>query len=239
MTYLPHRRVLVGPRDFDNGAATDYCINFNGAANQVAAASATNPGGLPGWFYTATSLVATITGTGDFNASGDHTPTHILTNADLDTFITPQIFGGYDQFQRVADVLGYLPTELVVDTYAAFTVASANEATTFFGMTAASVTDTSAAGAAGGIRSGGTGTTFFLTSDNGSDAGANIDNGWHKWRIVYGTTNTEWYDDIATPGTLASRGTITTEADIWPTGYRMRSGTTNRIGVSWIHLFYR
>lgn len=236
---LLQRRVHVGPRDWDNGAATDYWLNFNGAANQVAAASATNPGGLSGWFYTTTSLVATPGTAGDLNASGDVTPSHILTNAAADAFVTPRIFGGYDQFQRVADVLGYAPTELVVDQYAAFTVASANETTSFFGLCAPATTDISAAGGGGGIHSGGTASTFFLTSDNGSDAGASIDTSWHKWRIIFGSSTTEWFDDIATPGTLASRGTITTETDIWPLAYKMIVSTTNRIGLSWVHIWYR
>ena len=240
MAYSP-RRLLVGPRDFDNAQATDYGINFSGVAGQVAAASATNPHGLSGWGFTTTSLVATPGTAGDFNASGDHTPSHILTDAASDAFVTPRIFGGYDQFQRVSDVLGYAATELVVDVYAAFTVASAAEVGTFMGMVAPAVTDSSAAGSGGAIHSAGGASTFMLTSDNGSDAGANVDNGWHRWRTVYGTTNTEWFTDIATPGTLASHGTITTEADIWPLAWKLIvvAAGTNRIGVSWLRISYR
>lgn len=233
MAYSPVRRVHVGPRDFDNGAATDYWINFNAAANQVAAASATNPGGLPGWFYTATSLVATAGTAGDFNASGDFTPSHILTDASADAFVTPRIFGGYDQFQRVSDVLGYAATELVVDQYAAFTAASFDESTSFFGLVAPSVTDLTAAGSGGGIKT--DGTNFRLVSDNGTDTGLASDTAWRKWRIVYGSTNTEWFTGAA----HTSQGTITTEADIWPLSYKMIVGASNRIGISWVHIFYR
>ena len=230
------QRVHVGPYDFSNGAATDYWIQFNGVANQTAAAAATNPGGLSGWLFTTTSLVPTSGTAGDFNSSTDFTPSHSLTDGTADIFATPRIFGGYDQMQRVKDVLGYAPTELVVDQYAAFTVASANEVSTYFGLI-------NSTGAADGAGSGGCilsdGTNFRLVSDLGNDAGALIDNGWHLWRILYGSTNTEWFDDIATPGTLASRGTITTEADIWPLAYVFRASTTNRVGVSWLHIFYR
>lgn len=237
MAYSPPR-VHVGPQDFGNGRATDYSVNFNGAANQVAAASATNPGGMSGWFHTTTSLVATAGTTGDLVASGDFTPSHILTDAASDAFVTPRLFGGYDQFQRVADVLGYLPTKLRLDCYAAFTVASANEATSFFGFCAPAVTAITAAGGAAGIMSAGTASTFFLKGDVGSDAGANIDTAWHRWRIDVDATNTEWFSDIATPGTLASHGTMATEADIYPVSFKLIVGTTNRLGLSWFTVSY-
>lgn len=236
---LVTKRVHVGPHDFSNGAATDYWINFNGNTNQTAAASATNPHGHSGWGFTTTSLVGTAGTAGDLNSSTDFTPSHILTDAASDAFVTPRMFGGYDQFQRVADVLGYAPTELVVDQYAAFTVSSANEVGSFFGLCTPAVVDASAAGSAGCIRS--NGTNFVLTSDNGADTGSLVAATWRKWRIVYGTTNTEWFTDIAAPGTLASHGTITTETDIWPLAYKMIvvAAGTNRIGISWIHIWYR
>lgn len=235
MAYSPPR-VHVGPRDFDNGAATDYWINFTGVANQVAAAAATNPHGLSGWGFTTTSLVATPGTAGDLNASSNFTPSHILTNAASDAFVTPRIFGGYDQFQRVADVLGYAPTILRMDCYAAFTVNTANENSSFFGFCAPSVTDMTAAGGAAGIIS--DGTNFVLKSDNGSDSGAARDNLWRKWRIDVGASTTEWFLDATPSGTLASQGTITTEADIWPVSWKMIVTTTNRIGISWVHISY-
>jgi len=235
MAYSPPR-VHVGPHDWDNGAATDYWINFNAAANQVAAAAATNPGGLSGWFHTTTSLVATAGTAGDMNVSTDFTPSHILTDAANDAFVSPRIFGGYDQFQRVADILGYAPTKIRLDAYAAFTVNTANETTSFFGLCAPATTDTAAAGGGGGIHS--DGTNFKLTSDLGTDAGAAKDNLWRKWRIEYGPTNTEWFLDATPSGTLTSQGTITTELDIWPLSFKMIVGTTNRIGLSWVHIGY-
>ena len=239
MSYIQNRRLLVGPYDFANPGATDYGINFDGQANQVAAASATNPYGLSGYGFTTTSLVATPGTAGDFRSGTDFTPTHVLTDASADAFVTPRIFMGYDQFQRVADVLGYLPTKFQLDAYAAFTVASAAETTSFFGMVAPAVTDAAAAGGGGAIRSNGTASTFFLTSDNGSDAGANIDTAWHRWRIVWGDSTVEWFSDIATPGTLASHGTITTETDIYPLSFKMIVSTTNRIGLSWVRMSYQ
>ncbi len=237
MAYSPPR-LLVGPNDWDNAMATDYGINFNSVSGQVAAASATNPGGRSGWFFTTTSLVATAGTAGDFNSSSDFTPSHILTDASADAFVTPRIFGGYDQFQRVSDILGYQATKLRMDAFAAFTVNSANETASYFGFCAPGTTDAAAAGGGPCIRSGGTGSTFFLTSDNGSDGGGNVDTAWHRWRIDINSTNAEWFDDIAAAGTMASRGTITTEADIWPLSWKMIVTTTNRIGISWVRISY-
>ena len=233
-----NRRVMVGPRDWDNVLATDYGVNFLDLSPQVAAASASSPYGLSGWGHVTTALTTTANGTGNFNSSANFDPTFLNMGAAADAFVTPSMFGGYDQFQRVGDVLLYLPTTIVVDVYAQFNTASANETTSFFGLCAPAVTDMAAAGGGGGIRSGGTASTFFLTSDNGSDAGAAIDTSWHRWRIVYGSTNTEWFDDIATPGTLASRGTITTEINIWPLSFKALVGATNRIRISWFHISY-
>lgn len=236
---LQQRRVHVGPYDLSNAAATDYWWNFGDTANQTAAASATNPGGFPGWLMTATSLVPTAGTAGDFDSWADFTPSHSLTNAAADAFVTPRLFGGADQFQRVSEVLGYRPTILRLEGVWAFTVASANETASYVGFCAPATTDAAAAGAGPCIRSGGTASTFFLTSDNGSDGGGNIDTLFHRWRIDIDATNANWYDDIAVPGTLgASRGTIATEADIWPLSLKYINTTTNRLGVSWLHVGY-
>ena len=233
MTFL-YRRVHVGPRDFDNGGATDYWINFQDSANQVAAASATNPGGLSGWFHTTTSLVATAGTAGDLNSGTDYTPSHILTNAAADVYQTARIFGGFDQFQRVSTVLGYLPTKLILEFVAAFTVASANETTSFIGLCAPAVTDAAAAGGGGAVRSGGTASTFFLTSDAGSDAGANIDTAWHRWRIEITSAACEWFID----GT--SQGTIALEADEFPVSFEagVVAAGANDIAIGNVHCWY-
>ena len=240
MTFIQQRRVHVGPRDFDHGAATDYWINFLDAANQTAAASATNPAGLSGWLHTTTSLVATAGTAGDLNSSADQTPAHILTNASADLFRTPRMFGGYDQFQRVADVLGYLPTKLYVDFYAAFTVISADEPTSAIGLFTG--TDVTAAGGAGGIYIDTTPAPdcFAFASDGQADTTTNptADTAWHKFRLEFGAT-VAWYTDVATPGTLAVAGSgITLETDIWPQPFSMIAGTTNRPALSWVHIWY-
>ena len=231
MTYIANlRRVHVGPRDWDNGGATDYWLSAASLSGQIAAASATNPYGLSGWGWTTTSLLASGTTTGDFNSSGDQDQNHIRLDASADQLLSMDIFGGYSNLQRASKVLGYVPTKLVMEAHAQFNVDSANETTTFIGF--ATGTDAAAAGGAGAIRSGGVASTYFLTSDLGSDAGAAIDTLFHTWKIQVDATNTEWFIDGV------SQGTITTETDIWPQPFNMIAGTTNRIALGWLHIWY-
>lgn len=231
MSYLANRRVHVGPHDFGNGAATDYWINFTGTANQVAAAGATNPAGMSGWQHTTTSLVATPGAAGDLNDVTDYTPSHILTDASGDAFVTPRIFGGYDQFQRAADVLGYLPTTLRVDAFAAFTVTGGVENSTFFGLTLPANVSTASATISCSANQ-----YFFTTSS--SSSGIAADTGWHRWRIACGPSTSEWFSDTAVPGTLASHGTMPTYTDAWPLSFKLIAGPTNRIAMSWVHIGY-
>ena len=129
----------------------------------------------------------------------------------------------------------YAPTILVCDFFAAFSTITANETATGIGMTGANAVDAAAAGSAGCITASGAAppTTFFLTSDLSSDAGSAINTSWHKFRIEYGSSTTEWFIDAV------SQGTITTETDIWPVSFTMFSTTTNRIDLAWAHIWYR
>ena len=230
---LLNRRVHVGPHDWDNGGATDYWLQPL-ISGQVAVASATNPFGLSGWGWVTTALTVVAGTAGDLNSSGDYTPTAINFNSAADLLQSARIFGGYDQFQRVSDILLYTPTLLVCDFYAAFSTITANETTTFVGMSG-NITDAAAAASAGCITASGAAppTNFFLTSDTGSDQGAAIDAAWHRFRIEYGTTNTEWFIDGV------SQGTIVTEIDIWPVNFVGFAGATNRMSLGWTHIYYR
>lgn len=229
---LQQKRVHVGPRDWIDSEATDYWIRAAGNTNQTSALSATNGIGLPGFGWTCTSLTAVSTATGDLNDSADVTPFAIGTDAASDLLSSPIVFGGYDGYQRAAAILGYTPSKLVCDMYAAFTTASTGQTTGFIGL--ASGTDAAAAGSAGAITISGFGPfTFTLTSDNGSDTGATADTAYHRFRIEYTHGgNTEWFiDDV-------SQGTITTETDIWPLPFKMMVGANNRIALAWAHLYY-
>lgn len=222
--------IVTDPRGWASASGYEFWI-VPGNADLITAMGATNDG-LDGYGWTATSLIITEGTAGDFLSSADVTPTHLTANANLDALVSPRIFGSYDHGLQAARWLGYTPTKLTLEMYAAFPTNTANETTSFIGLVAPSVTDAAAAGGGGAIRSGGTASTFFLTSDLGSDAGAAIDAAWHLFRIEYGLTTTEWFIDGV------SQGTITTEADIWPLAFKLYAATTNRPALAWARIFY-
>lgn len=226
--FPPTPRVHVGPRDW-GAPATDFWV-IGDHADTVTASGATNLSGLDSFGWTTTSLILTAGVDGDFLSAADDLTTRFGLDGANDVLLSPTIFGSYGHGQMVAEILGYTPTKLVLDMFAAFPTNSANEATTFMGFSQAAVTDATAAGSGGAVTS--DGTNFVLKSDNGSDVGALLDTLFHKFRIVVDATNTEWFID----GT--SQGTITTEADIWPLAFKMVAGTTNRLRLGWAHIWY-
>src|SRR3990167_321223 len=96
-----------------------------------------------------------------------------------------RIFGDYAHQQQAAEFLGYVPTVLTVDIYGRFATASANESTTFMGLTGPAVVDSAAAGSGGAFRSRGTGSSFRFTSASEEMIGADIDTAWHRWKATY------------------------------------------------------
>ena len=224
--------IVNDPRLWGSAAGYEFWLSSQ-YGNLVASASATNPGGLDGWGWQTSGLSTSTDSTGDFLSSADQGVNGIYINAATDALVSPVIFGGYAAGVQAARFLGGQPTKLSLELHASFLDASANDTTTFFGLTGAGVVDAALAVSAGCIRSGGAASTFFLTSDNGSDAGAAIDTSFHKWKITYGATTTEWFiDDV-------SQGTITTELDVWPCAFKAyRGGATNSILINWVRIFY-
>lgn len=227
MTYLPNR-VHVGPHQWASHPATDFWL-IPGHADLINASGATNLAGLNSYGWTTTAL-AVIEGSGDSLWGGTATR---LSFADAnDALVSPTIFGSAAHRAQAASILRYTPTKLNLEIVAQFLTVTANENTTFMGFAGAAVTDITAAGGAAGITSGGTGSTFFLESDNASDAGADVDTSIHTWRIEVGSSTTEWFIDNV------SQGTITTESAAWPAAVKIIVGTTNRLRVMLIHVWY-
>lgn len=225
--------IVNDPRYWQSNSGYEFWINF-GHLDLMTVMSATNDG-LSGYGWTgaiAANAAITEGSTGDFLSSADIDPTRLVVGSTNTQLASPRIFGSYDHGQQAARWLGGTPTKLCTEFYARMSVASANETTSFIGFHTPAGTDVAAAGGGGGVRSGGTASTFFLTSDLGSDVGAAIDTNWHLWRIEVGLTNTEWFQDDV------SQGTITTETDIWPQSWRVASGTTNRPQVAWARVYY-
>lgn len=205
---------------------TDWWLTV-GSQDITNASGATNVSGLDSWGWTTTALTTGFTNavTADFLSSSDDTPPHILTNASGDVLQSPIMFGNYSHQLLVAQFLERLPNRLVVEFYAAFTVASANESATHIGLhngaalVAAVFSDA---------------TNFQLSNGVTTDAGALVDNLFHQWRIVVdkATSLIEWFIDGI------SQGTVAITQDVWPAAFRMAASTTNRQGLSWVHIWY-
>lgn len=227
-TSLKSNGIITDPRWWQTSSGYEFLLKF-GSADMLAASSSTNDG-IPAYGWVVTSLVGTDGTSGDLLSAADVTPTHALADASGDALTSPRIFGSYDHALQAARYLGYQPTRLVLEFYAAFTVSSANEATTFIGLHWTGGTNATASGSAACIYS--NGTNFICAGDTNSDTGAAIDTAWHTWKIIIDSATTEWFIDEV------SQGSYSTEQDIWPLSLRMSIGTTNRIGVSWVRIYY-
>ena len=190
-----------------------------------------------GWTTTALSINA---GSGaDFASAADKgTPRTVSLGASGDLIQGPAVFGDY-QHARVAQLLmgeKILPRYLILDAFAAFTTASANETTSGFGLYEDDATISTADDALAVIYS--DGTNFGLRSGADSDAGAVVDNNYHWWRIVIDrsisavTDGVQWYMDGV------SQGTIDREADEFPAYFGAHTLTTNRIALGTTHIYY-
>jgi hypothetical protein len=224
------RRVHVGPHEWlSNGAATDYWF-VAGASDEIVAASSTNPSGLDGWGWIVTSISSGADGNGNFNSSTATGPFVAAFSASGSILWSPQIFGDYSNFQRVAGVLGYSPTTLICEIRFRFTTASANEPQTFIGFNRSTVsaTDTASAGCFYSD-----GTSFRFGSPTGTLSGSAINLTWHTGRIEVTSTTTSAYIDGV------SLGSLNTSTGNWPTTFQGRTSTTNRMYLAWVHIWYQ
>jgi len=210
--------IIRDPRFWVTSAGYEFQFKA-GNADMAAALSATNDG-LPGYGWTVTSIATTEGSAGDFLSSADVDPTRFVTDAASDQFRCSLIFGSYAHALQASRFLGYFPTKLTVETYAAFTVASANE-TTYIGF------------ASSGPRIVSNGTNFQGVGASTS-TGAAVDNAWHVWKIEVNATTCEWFIDNV------SQGTFNTATDDWPVGFGLFCSVagTNRISVAWGRVFY-
>lgn len=190
-----------------------------------------------GW--TTTSMVLTAGDGADFMSAADvGTPRTALTDATADILQSPALFGDYNHARLAQIIMGekILPRYLILDAYAAFTVASADEEQTAFGLWDDGGTISTAADQLAAISS--DGTNFLIHNGADEDVGAAIDNAYHWWRIqidrsISAVTNgVEWFMDGV------SQGTIDREADQFPAYFGIHSLTTNRISLAGAHIYY-
>ncbi len=243
-------------------AGTDYWLINNGTYDIYAAAATTVGEQLAENGWTATSLVNTAGSGSDF-AGGGITPTanttgggargyttlvpsdmgipnHALTDASADLLASPPIFGDYVHMYQAMVIAGKktLPRFLIMDAIASFTVASADEVTTAFGFFEDGATISTEADQYAVIRSNG---VNFIGQGNASAmvTGPVIATTWANWRIVLqynGTTgpNVYFYRNGVIFATTAGVGL----QDEFPLKVGFHALTTNRLGVSMIHVFY-
>jgi hypothetical protein len=185
-----------------------------------------------GW--TTTALSYTVGSAADLLTSADvGTPTSTDFGAAADLLLSPSIFGDYVHSQMAADILGYSPTTLNLEAYAAFTTSSAAETISGFGFSTGS--GLTATNHVAHIYS--DATNFAIRGTDGSgaltDVGALLAATYKKFKIVATAGGTvEWFID----GT--SQGTITLKTDLFPTAFSASVTTTNRLSLSWAHIWY-
>ena len=225
------KRVFVDdPRLWGSVFGTDYTLYAGTTTAHITGGTAGQVLSEFGWTTTALAYVAGSAA--DFGSSSDvGIPAHFLTDASGDKLQSPAVFGDDAHFDAAEAILGYRPTKLCMRVVAAFSVASANETNSGFGLVEAGGGIQTADDAMGVVFS--NATTFGFRSGAASDAGAAVDNAWHEWRAVFTVGSTaEWFIDDATQGTLAIQG------DVWPCAFGVHSLTTNRILFNSVHIWY-
>lgn len=224
-------RVHLDPPNWLWGRATDYWF-YAGSADMVTASGATNLSGLDSFGWTTTALSLSAATGGDFlSSAGVGTPSAIVFGASGDLLQSPSIFGDYAGGLWARQSLGRTPTQLIMDCYAAFTDASADENRSGFGFVEAGGSPATANDALAMIVS--DSTTFLLRSGaTTSGAGAAVDNAYHFWRIIIDATNATCTMDGGNSISVA------TEADLFPASFGAHVLTTNRLALVWAHVYY-
>lgn len=250
--YLPMSRQHVrGGHLWQYEAGTDYWLMPAGSAADdptAAASTATGPElAESGW--TVTSLVNTAGSGGDLlggvpsiTPADPGVPNHFLGDATGDLIVSPVIFGDYGHALMASKIAGKkrLPNRLILEAYAAFTVASADEPTTGFGFFEDATTTTSATEALQLAFISSNSANFELNTNASTtltDAGAAVDNAWHLWKIellwdTAGVVRANWYIDDS------FQGFIVPTNDEAPYAFGAHNLATNRLGLGWVHIFY-
>lgn len=221
----PERRVYVDAslHGWHRMFGTDYVASW------------ANASAYAGWTYTGTPSLIANASDGDLFSLTDHNPAglQLATTASAQSMRLQELpFGTYNHFVNAEKILGYTPTRLVMTIIARFSVASANEAQTGFGLVNVTTATTSNGQKVAWIAS--DGTNFILRSNTTTDTGATVDTNWHEWKVVVDATNTEWFIDGA------SQGSYSTVADIWGGGFQVNGAAsrTNVPQISSVHLRY-
>ena len=230
-----NRNVVDDPRDWAYKAGTDYLWIPSTSSALITSGTAGQVLSEFGWLTT--SLAYDVGSGADFLSSSDTgVSPGIGGDASGDILRSPIIFGSYGHGEAAKAVLGYSPTQMVMDVDATFTVASADEGQSGFGMLEDGGTASVAADQA--LYFGSDGTNFRarhggLTGWTNALTGIAVDNARHNWKAVFGPTTVTCFID----GT--SIGALTHTTDEWPASFAMHNLTTNRTFIHKIHIYYR
>ena len=141
--------------------------------------------------------------------------------------------------KSLQQILGYLPTQLVLEVFAAFTVATANDTNSGFGFLIGGGTASTAADQTAAIVSDATDILLRTAPAGGvlTDAGgtvAAVGATYHMWKIVLDGTNIEWFMDGTSQGTIS----MSTVTDEFPVSFFGHVLTTNRVNIGFVHVYY-
>jgi len=223
------REHVLRPQEWADSAGTDFWL----VAGPGGMLTATTIQELADYGWTATALTFTAASGADFLSSADvGVPNTIDFGASGDLLKSPAIFGDYNHGLLAAQLLKKQPTKLVTECYAQFSVATANEPTSGFGLVEDGGTPATAADHMAFIST--NGTNFLCASGAASDTGALDDSLFHKFKTIVRNTDSlvEWYiDDV-------SQGMLAVQADEWPVSFGAHVLTTNRLQLAWAHIYY-
>ena len=225
---------ITDPRNWATGMGTDFWLGSNPSTAILAGTA--GAGALISEFGWTTTALAHVAGTGAdlFSAADPGVPGYIQFTAASDLLLSPSIFGDDAHVVQVARILGYRPTTLNMECYAAFLAEGADEPSSAFGFVQAGASPITAAAAGQYACISSNATNFELNSSAASDAGALSENAWHVWKIVVSATGSQWFMDGV------SQGSIAVVADVFPLrfGCGIVAAGVNTIGLNSVHIWY-
>lgn len=228
MTLFPRpapRVYIDAGRDvWSNGVGTDYIISWGSAAAYT------------GWTATGTPTIIANAADGDLFSISDHNPIgiQIATVASAQSYrFQSLLFGARNHMKAAADILGYEPTLLCMRVQARFSVNSANEDQTGFGLVTTTAATTTNAQKVCWVSS--DSANFKVRANTTTDTGAAIDTAWHDWLFVMDGTNIEWFIDGASQGTCAM------QTDAYGAAFQVNGAAarTNVVQISNVHVWYQ
>ena len=230
------RQQVTDGKDWATAPGTDFWIAC-GAGGQTGAAGA-NLETLATHGWTATSIVEDVGSDGSFLSSTDNDPSSFQFTAASDLLTSPTIFGSYGHGLQAGQFLGYMPTSLNLELYAAHIDGTqTGETASGFGFVEGGGSIVTANDALAVIYS--DGTNFKLRSGAAtSGAGTEDDTDWHVWKIKITSSGVQWFIDGSPQNDATSL--LALETDEFPVnfGIGVVSGGSNFLKMAWAHAYY-